>query len=265
MPEVVRLLSEWGAKVDVLYMEEQFIDLGKIRPEYDLYILKAKTDLAFSIAGALHAAGAAILNPYPVSAVLRDKITTFQILQAAGVPTPETYVTAHPDQLSPLLDQGPLVVKPYRGSQGKGVRVIWDIDELNDLPYDREPIFAQRYYEPQGRDRKMYCIGGQVLGVKRVWPARSYEEKLGEAFPITSELRQIALACGRAFGIDLYGLDIIIDSNGKPYVVDVSSFPGFKGVPDAALRLADYIYAVAQRVLRGEPWLPTPERVEVPA
>ncbi len=34
-------------------------------------------------------------------------------------------------------------------------------------------------------------------------------------------------------------------SKGHPYVVDLSSFPGFKGVPDAALRLADYIYAAA--------------------
>jgi len=65
-------------------------------------------------------------------------------------------------------------------------------------------------------------------------------------------VREIALRCGEAFGIEMYGLDIIL-SDGCPYVVDISSFPGFKGVPQAALRLADYIYAVAQRVLDGEP------------
>jgi glutathione synthase/RimK-type ligase-like ATP-grasp enzyme len=70
-----------------------------------------------------------------------------------------------------------------------------------------------------------------------------------------AELRAIALACGRAFGIELYGLDIII-SDGRPYVVDISSFPGFKGVPDAGLRLADYIYAATERVLNGEPAVP---------
>src|SRR3989449_10140344 len=100
---------------------------------------------------------------------------------------------------------------------------------------------------------------GQIFGVKRVWPARTYEQNLGEPFTITPELHNISLRCGRAFGIDLYGLDII-ENNGKPYVVDVSSFPGFKGVPDAALRLADYIYSAGQRVLNGEPLLPSQEK-----
>ena len=39
--------------------------------------------------------------------------------------------------------------------------------------------------------------------------------------------------------------------DGKPYVVDIHSFPGFKGVPDAALRLADYIYATARLAMAG--------------
>ena len=41
-------------------------------------------------------------------------------------------------------------------------------------------------------------------------------------------------------------------SGNKPYVVDVNSFPGFKGVPDAALRLADYIFSAAQRQLEQQ-------------
>ena len=112
------------------------------------------------------------------------------------------------------------------------------------------PVFAQRYHKPQGEDRKIYCIGGQMFGVLRVWPPKTYEEKLGQPFTITPELREIALAAGQAFGVDLFGLDVII-SEGKPYVVDIQSFPGFKGVPDAALRLADYIYTAGQRVLAG--------------
>ena len=92
-----------------------------------------------------------------------------------------------------------------------------------------------------------------------MWPVRSYEEKLGQPFTITPELRDIALRSGEAFGIDLYGLDII-ESAGRPYVVDMSSFPGFKGVPDAALRLADYISWAADRVLNGERPEPAAER-----
>jgi glutathione synthase/RimK-type ligase-like ATP-grasp enzyme len=38
----------------------------------------------------------------------------------------------------------------------------------------------------------------------------------------------------------LYGVDLIT-SGGKPYVVDINTFPGFKGVPNAAELLAAFI------------------------
>jgi ribosomal protein S6--L-glutamate ligase len=256
MPDVVRLLTEMGVKVDVIYPEEQLTSLANVRVEHDLYVLKSGTELALSLAGALHAAGATILNPYPVAAMLRDKIVFTRALQKAGLPVPETYVTAHPEQLAPLLDKGSLVLKPHRGSLGRGIHVVWDADELNAVPTNEGPVFAQRYHKPQGRDRKIYCIGGQVFGVERVWPVQTYEEKLGQPFTVTPDLCEIALQCGSAFGIETYGLDVII-SDGRPYVVDMSSFPGFKGVPDAALRLAGYIFSAGQRVLAGEPLLPT--------
>jgi ribosomal protein S6--L-glutamate ligase len=254
MPEVVQLLQQWGATVDVIYPDEKLTDLSSVSIEHDLYVLKSGTDLSLSLAGALHAAGAQILNPFPVAATLRNKITATRILQRAGVPVPETYVTTHAKQLAPLLEAGPLVVKPYRGSQGRGVHVVWDAEELDDLSADGGAVFAQRYHQPEGLDRKIYCIGDQMFGVMRVWPARTYDEKTGEPFTITPELREIALRCGRAFGVELFGFDVVL-SHGRPYVVDIQGFPGFKGVPDAALRLADYIYTAGQRALSGEPLL----------
>jgi ribosomal protein S6--L-glutamate ligase len=246
MPEVVRILGDWGVSVDLIYPEQQLIDVGNIHVEHDLYVLKSSSNLAMSMAASLHALNARIINPYPVAATLRDKIVSERVLRAAGVPTPETFVADRAEHLAPLLAGGPLVIKPYRGSRGRGVRVIWDIDELDDIASSDGPLFAQRYRKPDGLDRKIYCIGGQIFGVERVWPALTYEAKVGQPFTITAELRDITLKCARAFGVDLLGLDVII-SEGRPYVVDVNSFPGFKGVPDAALRLADYIFSAVER------------------
>jgi hypothetical protein len=45
----------------------------------------------------------------------------------------------------------------------------------------------------------------------------------------------------------------VVYSGGDPLVVDVSAFPGFKGVPDAEGLLSDVIDTAARRAVRGEP------------
>jgi ribosomal protein S6--L-glutamate ligase len=250
VPEVVALLRRWGAQVEIIHPEERCTPLSSLRVEHDLYVLKSESELALSLAGVFHATGAAIINPYLASSLMKDKIVAMRRLESRGVPVPATYVTGEPRRLAPLLKEGPLVLKPYRGSKGRGVHVVWDPDELDDVA-GGGPVLAQQYRRPEGPDRKIYCIGGQLFGVLRRWPASTYEEKLGEAFTVDADLRAIAVRAGEAFGVDLFGMDVII-SDGRPYVVDMQAFPGFKGVPDAALRLADYLYATADRILGGE-------------
>ena len=268
MPEVVRLLAEWGATAEPVHLGDELIDLARIRVDYDLYVLKDKSELAMRVAAALHTAGAALLNPYPASATLRDRIVKLRVLQAAGVPAPKTFVASHVDQLRAALEHGPLVIKPHRkltrSAPGEGIHVVRDRAELAALPPISEPVFAQRYHASDGPDRKIYSIGSEIFGVLRAWPARTHREKLGQAFTPDPELVDITRRCGAALGIDLFGVTVV-QSGGKSYVVDMTSIPGFKGVPDAPRRLAEYIYAATERALRGAPLVsgvPTPVRDE---
>ncbi len=250
-PKTLQALADAGVVVDVIAGNGRVIDLSTVRVEHDLYVLKQISGIPMSLAGALHAQGAAIVNPYPVTVALRDKVIAARILAAAGAPMPVTYVVSQPDLLTPLLDRGPLVVKPFDGS----VRVVYTEAELlaDARPaHKAPPILAQRYHPPQGRDLKIYVIGERLFGVRKVFPARTEAEKYGEPFTPTAEQAHIALRCGRAFGIDLYGVDLI-ESEGRPYVVDMSSIPGFKGVPDAPSHLASYFYAAAERAASGRP------------
>jgi ribosomal protein S6--L-glutamate ligase len=258
-PEVMRLLADRGARVDVIHPDETLIDLRSLHVAHDLYVLKAKTDTALSLAGALHSAGAAILNPYPVSAACRDRTVLGHLLRDAGIPVPATWAATDPVQFAHLLKDGPIVVKPNRGSQGRGVRVVHVADELETIVAGG-PFVAQRYHRPTGRDRKLYRIGDRMFGVKRVWPVRTYLDKLGEPFTANDELRDIAMRCGTALGIGLYGLDVV-DTEDGPYVVDLSSLPGFKGVPNAARLLARYVWDVAEQARAGDPDFAAPRSV----
>lgn len=233
-------LAARGAEVVTIYPEDAPIDVEAVAVEHDLYVLKSGTVAALSLAGLLNEAGARILNPYPAVARMRDKVLATKVLAAAGLPQPRTYLASEPAQLADALALGPLVVKPHRGSQGRGVVVVRTPDELAAIPTDGEILFAQEYCPPEGRDHKIYRIGDAYFGVMRVFPARTYEEKLGEPFEVSGELREMADRCGRAFGVDLFGLDVIM-SSGEPVVIDVNTLPGFKGVPNAGALLADYI------------------------
>ncbi len=250
VPAVMRALAEAGVVVDVIHPVKQALELSHVRVACDLYLLKKMSRLSLSLAGALHAQGAAIVNPYPVTVALRDKIVTAKVLESAGVPTPAAYVAVHPQELAPFLDEGPLIVKPYQGSDGLGVRVVRNRAELASVRDGRDPVFAQRYHQPEGRDRKIYVVGDQLFGVKKPFPAKTDAEQRGEPFTPSPELCDIARRCGQAFGIDFYSVDII-ESKGRPYVVDMSSIPGCAGVPDAPQHLASYLIAAAERAAQG--------------
>jgi len=238
--QVIGLLCSWGVRVDAIYPGRDLIDLSQVCVEHDLYVLRpSNSELVLSYAGILHDLGARMLNPYPVSALLRDKMLTTHKLQKAGVPVPHTVVVLEAEQVRELLalGGGALIVKPCRGHLGEGVRLIRSPDDIQ--PLDGVHL-AQQYHRPDGLDRKIYSIGGHVFGVSRKFPAQTYEEKMGTPFTVEPELLSLTKCCGDVFGIDTFGVDVIV-SDGKPYVVDMSEFPGFKGVPDAATRIADYL------------------------
>lgn len=249
---VAERLAERGASVEFIWPEETRTDLGRVRVEHDLYVLKCGSGLGLSLAGALHALGAATFNPYPVVAVCRDKIMTAAVLAAGGVPVPDAWVMGDVGEVRDLLGDGPVVVKPHRGSRGVGVQVVRSGAEVDALQIDAGPVFAQRYHPPEGLDHKLFVIGGELRGVRRVWPADTLDDKLGEAFVPGEDLGEIARRCSAALGIDTFGFDVVY-SGGEPVVVDLSALPGFKGVADAEMLLTDVIDAAARRAVRGQP------------
>lgn len=241
----IELLRQRGAQVELIRPEQQSFDLATVQVRHDLYVLKSSTPLGLSLAGTLHALGAKTLNSYPTVLMLKDKLIVTRLLQRAGIPTPETHVTITPSEVAPLLQAGALILKPVRGSRGRDIHIVSRADELNAIPTD-EPWLVQRYHKPDGLDHKIYRIGDECFGVRRIFPLRSYADKNGEPFVLDAALREIVLDIGRVLGTELYACDVVM-SAGKPYVVDVNKFGSFMGVPDAPRHVADYIYAAAQR------------------
>jgi ribosomal protein S6--L-glutamate ligase len=237
--DVSDLLRQRGHSVECSIPEETLSALHEQPCDADLYLLKSYTELSLSLAGVLGARGANLINPYAGCAAARNKIVCYQLLREAGIPVPRSWMTADLTLLKTLLRQYPLILKPYMGWRGEGVRVVRREQDLAGFPIPSMPLLIQEYIENNGEDLRLYVAGDEVFGIRKRFSNSSFSVD-GEPTRVTPEMRDIALRCGRAFGLTLYGIDIIEGADG-PVVVDVNYFPGYKGVPGAAYSVADCI------------------------
>jgi ribosomal protein S6--L-glutamate ligase len=249
--EACRLLERRGFEIESAVLDELVLRPDRIDVRHDLYVLKSHTELSLSVAGVLASRGARLLNPYLSCAATQDKIVASRRLRAAGVPAPRAWITGDLSLLAPLVEHQPVVLKPYRGHRGAGVVTVRDRAELAAVPPPETPMLVQELVEGDGEDVKLYVVGEEVFAVRKPFSATSFTRP-GRPSAVSTDLREIAVACGRALGLGLYGLDVIQSAAG-PVVVDVNTFPGYKGVPGVAPLIADYIAAYAQGVVTLEP------------
>jgi ribosomal protein S6--L-glutamate ligase len=258
--DIVNGLKSGGADVEVVTERTGLVDLGRFKFDYDLYLFKSHSPLAESLAAAAHYRGGRLLNEYPATMKVRDKVLTCTMLLQAGIPTPRTFVTDSIETLRDVVREMPIVVKPYRGRRGQGIEICMDeaqFDALvkrradrSDAPEDEggedgtalgeRLIFAQEYEEHEPYDYKAYAVGDYVHAIKRIFPATTNEEKEGTPVGDDPELADLVRRCGKLFGLELYGVDLVKTPKGFS-VIEVNCFPGYKGVPQGGGRITEFI------------------------
>lgn len=242
--EAYDILKRRGYEVDEGIAEEMLTRPDLLAVSHDLYILKSHTELSLSLAGTLYSQGARLLNPFPSCHLTQNKIVVSRLMQMADVPAPRSWVTGDLSLLRSLAEETTLIIKPHLGHRGAGIHFVRNPNDLAKIPQPESPIIIQEFIEGTGEDLKIYVVGEEVFGVKKPFSESSFTVP-GRPVPISDEVRQLSLRVGKICGLGLYGLDIIESPRG-PYVVDVNFFPGYKGVPDVAPLIADYIDGYAQ-------------------
>lgn len=237
--EVQRILADAGHQVTGWIPEDRLLRTDLLPDEADLYVLKSHTDLALSYAAALHAQGTPLFNPFEACISVQDKVSASRRLRQLGVPTPDTWLVADPVQAAPLLADGPLIVKPNRGHRGAGVHVVRSQADLAQISASSIPLIVQRYVPGPGEDLKVYIAGEHVWAVRKTFDPASFTRP-GRPVEVSEEVRQIAATIRSGFGLELFGCDVIESPDG-PHVVDVNTFPGFKGCPNPAPQIAESI------------------------
>ena len=162
------------------------------------------------------------------------------------LPFPTTFFASRAGVLAQVPPaEYPLVVKPNNGSSCEQIFRVNGPAELEHLDLDDSGfLLAQPYLPNPGYDVKLYNTGDEVFAAVKRSPLHPGEDVVEELIPVTPELRALATAVGRAFGLDIYGVDVVETSRGW-VVLDVNDFPSFGKVPDVAWRLARTVLRLA--------------------
>ncbi len=220
---------------------EQAIAQEQTFPQADLYLLKSHAPQALTVAHYLEQQGATVVNSWASSVACQDRVLMAERMKEAHLPWPET--TFFPS-LEDLLSQSPLspltfplIIKSHYSHRGDLVGKIDSAEELQALAprWSKEPVVLQAFAKSDGWDIKLWVIDQQIFAARRrtpLTPGASKEDIPLSTEELPEEWVHITRAIGQVFALRLYGVDLLISEHG-PVIVDVNSFPGFRGVPGA--------------------------------
>jgi ribosomal protein S6--L-glutamate ligase len=255
---VADVLRSWGHEVDVLRPNGMVADLWDLLPtdsaKYDAFVLKTVSGgPGQSLLDAAGAAGLATVNDYRAIRLARDKAVAAVCARAAGIAFPKTYFASKSSLLDQIpADMYPLVIKPNNGSSCERVIRVDSPAELAELDIDDSGnLLVQPYLPNPGYDVKLYNTGDEVFAAVKRSPLHPGAEVVEKQIEVTPELRHLALAVGEAFGLDIYGIDVVETADGW-VVLDVNDFPSFGMVPEAASRLARTVLRVTRGAAKAD-------------
>jgi len=221
--------------------------------------------------GILHAArelGVMVWNDARAIERCVDKSMTSFLLARAGIATPPTWTIESREAAAAIVVReavdGPLVLKPLFGSQGRGLRLI---RTPNDLP---EPAVVNGVYYLQGfvgverdgfRDFRLLVSRGRVIAAmarhSTHWITNVKRGARPVAVVANDEMRELAVRAAAAVGAAFAGVDVLYDIDGRPTVLEVNSMPAWSGLQKvtpfsiAAALAGDVIAAMTERLVRG--------------
>ncbi|MFG3113013.1 RimK family alpha-L-glutamate ligase [Streptomyces sp. NPDC048197] len=248
-----RLLTGDGHRVDHLHPDGAAPgpDRGALA---DVYLLKARTPRALALAARLESYGIPVLNSATATARCQDRVLMAERARAAGLPFAVTRPVDTVGELAAAGEPaGPLVVKSRYSRRGDLVARADTVAQLRELAaaWPEEPVVVQDFTANSGWDHKLWVVGRRLFaGLRR---SELAPDGRGPTRPLPpGELpagwAELALRTGGVFGLDVYGVDVLLGPAG-PVVVDVNAFPGIRGQAGAPEVLADLALRTARTAL----------------
>ncbi|MGH9755450.1 MAG: ATP-grasp domain-containing protein [Blastocatellia bacterium] len=245
-------LNELGHQITMIDPQKAFYVMGDDGwfEGLDVIVGRGRSWALLALLGWAETRGTLTINRREAIASVHNKAHMSIAFASAGIPIPQTFFGSV-EQLTREIPRSsyPIILKPIFGDNSRGLLVINSPEEMAATNWPEPVALAQRYFQTDGYDLKLYGIGDEIWAVRKASPFNTRKDdvqsKDGLA-PITPELTDLGRRCGRLFGLELFGVDCIETEEGV-LVIEINDYPNYTNVPNANERLAEY---VAQRAMR---------------
>jgi len=233
------------------FKPEAFLQMAKIlvkKHNIDAILLSSGLDDYFDVLCGLNSLAPIMGNPPKVFMDIRKEPKFFDELESLGVPHPETATAKDVFEAKEIAaNMGfPVVVKPVKGFGGVDIKLVSNQEEMEKVfpitSQSSENIIVQKFIEGvhasisilAGESGvRVLSINEQLLGLPSVFQHEPFGY-CGNIVPlkvdssIFEKCKSIAEKIASHFSlIGSNGIDIVISSNGEPYVIEVN--PRFQG------------------------------------
>lgn len=160
----------------------------------------------------------------------------------AGLPVPKAYFFTKEEVLERTELQFPLVLKTINTGKGKNVYLVKNKDEifaaLQELQKRIKDIVLQEFVDYE-HDLRVFVTGEKVLGcMKRIPQDGDFRANFSlggavEPFEATQEIQDLAIKTAKACGLQISGVDVLVDKDGKLWILEANHTPGIEGITEA--------------------------------
>ena len=187
-----------------------------------------------------------------------DKFWTSSLLEQCGLPTPDTIVCETAEEaFAAFRELGDVIVKPLFGSMGLGMVRVSDEEMafrvFKTIEQIRGVYYLQRTVEHDGRDIRVFVVGGRVLAAverrSEGWRTNLSRGGRGMALALPEAWSELAVRAAAAVGAEYAGVDLLPGRDGTVYVIEVNGIPGWEGLQRATE--VDVAGALVEQLARG--------------
>jgi len=195
--------------------------------------------LRMDIAGRLAASGVKVINSPRAVEMAVDKYLALASMAQVGLPTPRTVACQRYEDAMQAFEQmgSDVVVKPLFGSEGFGIQRLTDPDlagrTFAHLAQLNAVIYLQQYIDHEGQDFRLFVLGGKVIAAMRRthssdWRTNISRGATGQPHEPTPRQVELALKAAAACDAMVAGVDILLDRQGRHWVIEVNAVPGWR-------------------------------------